>query len=67
MVPYAMRSGGSTYHLVNERDYRTFCGLTISRIKQKGPGGKLFLSAEQPRNRSLCKHCKRIEAGGEEG
>jgi len=60
MVSYATRSGGNAYHIVEDCQNRTVCGLKVSKLQSKRRQGMLFLLSEKPSDRSLCRHCARI-------
>jgi hypothetical protein len=56
MILYISGPGGRIYHIVLERGRAytrayTLCGLKVQSLK---------VSAEEPKNGVLCKHCERL-------
>ncbi|HKV35241.1 MAG TPA: hypothetical protein VJP89_12980 [Pyrinomonadaceae bacterium] len=62
---YATKLLNSIYHLVQPGGNHTLCGLRISRIplEAKLPGN-LQLVESVPSNKTICKHCERLQSGG---
>ena len=60
MPLYAIRPQGTSYHIVEEREGLTLCGLKVGRLRQKGRVGTLYSVEEKPEGRSLCKNCERL-------
>lgn len=61
---YATKLLNDIYHLVQPRGNHTLCGLRISRIPMgaKLPGN-LQLVESLPPNKTICKHCERLQSG----
>ena len=62
---YATKLLNNIYHLVQPGGNHTLCGLRISRIPMgaKLPGN-LQLVESVPSNKTICKHCERLQSGG---
>ena len=58
---YAIRPINEIYHLVTRGGQDTLCGLKVSRIASDRTGNRLQLVNELPHNRTICKHCERIQ------
>ena len=58
---YAIRQINEIYHLVTRGGHDTLCGLRVSRIASDRGGNTLQLVSEMPIDRTICKHCERIE------
>lgn len=59
---YAIRNINEVYHLVTRGGHDTLCGLRISRIASDHGGNRLQLIHEVPANKTICKHCERIQS-----
>lgn len=57
---YAIRPINDIYHLVTRGGQDTLCGLRVSRIASDRMGGRLQLVQELPADKTICKHCQRI-------
>ncbi|HKS11129.1 MAG TPA: hypothetical protein VJS13_16380 [Pyrinomonadaceae bacterium] len=62
---YATKLLNDIYHMVQPGGSYTLCGLRISRIPMgtKLPGN-LQLVESVPPNKTICKHCERLQSGG---
>ena len=58
---YAIRPINDIYHLVTRGGQDTLCGLKVSRIASDRTGNRLQLVNETPHERTICKHCERIQ------
>jgi hypothetical protein len=58
---YAIRPINDIYHLVTRGGQDTLCGLKVSRIAYDRTGNRLQLVNELPVERTICKHCERIQ------
>jgi len=65
LAMYAIRPINEIYHLVTRGGQDTLCGLKVSRIASDRTGNRLQLVNELPQQRTICKHCERIQ--GQEG
>ena len=59
-VMYAIRPINDIYHLVTRGGKDTLCGLRVSRISSDRTGNRLQLVYEMPSDKTICKHCERI-------
>ena len=57
---YAIRPINDIYHLVTRGGQDTLCGLRVSRITSDRNGNRLQVVYDQPAERTICKHCERI-------
>ena len=62
IVMYAVRPINEIYHLVTRGGQDTLCGLRVSRIASDRTGNRLQLVREVPANKTVCKHCERINS-----
>lgn len=60
IVMYAIRPINDIYHLVTRGGQDTLCGLRVSRITSDRTGNRLQLVYDRPAERTICKHCERI-------
>lgn len=58
---YAIRPINDIYHLVTRGGQDTLCGLKVTRIAYDRTGNRLQLVNELPLERTICKHCERIQ------
>ncbi len=58
---YAVRPINEIYHVVTRGGQDTLCGLRVSRIASDRTGNRLQLVNELPTNKTICKHCERIQ------
>ena len=58
---FAIRPINDIYHLVTRGGQDTLCGLKVSRIAYDRTGNRLQLVHELPVDRTICKHCERIQ------
>jgi hypothetical protein len=66
---YAIRPGGLIYHIVPEGEDRTVCGIRALHLKFSPPlkrNGMLYIVADKPQDRALCKHCERLREENKE-
>ena len=64
MNSYAAGPARQVYHIVVERGAYTLCGLKVTSLRGTLPAkgsGPLYLLSEQPKDRTLCKHCERLK------
>jgi len=62
---YAISPRGGGYHLVNEAQERTLCGLVVPPIIINRPtqSSTIYLSELKPKGQTLCEGCrKRIDS-----
>jgi len=59
---YAIRPINEIYHLVTRGGQDTLCGLKVSRIASDRTGNRLQLVNQLPLERTICKHCERIQS-----
>ena len=57
---YAIRPINDIYHLVTRGGQDTLCGLRVSRITSDRTGSRLQVVYDKPGERTICKHCERI-------
>ena len=57
---YAIKPINDIYHLVTRGGQDTLCGLRVSRITSDRTGNRLQLVHELPADKTICKHCQRI-------
>lgn len=60
-IMYAIRPINEIYHLVTRGGQNTLCGLRVSRIAFDRTGNRLQLVHDIPNDRTICKHCERIQ------
>jgi len=62
---YATKLLNQIYHLIQPGGNHTLCGLRVSRIPvgAKLPGN-LQLVDKVPADKTICKHCERLQSGG---
>ncbi len=62
---YAATSNSKIYHLVEQADERTLCGVKFMPIVMEQPrAAGLSLMKTKPAGYSLCRHCDRVRGEG---
>jgi len=64
MNSYAAGPARQVYHIVLDYSTYTLCGLKVTSLRSTLPAkgsGPLYLLSEKPKDRTLCKHCERLQ------